>query len=66
MVTDTKICLTQTALFLLHHELSRLLRVFHNLMFLMGKCFLGQFRIKKCSSLDNVTSLKYKYAKSYK
>lgn len=33
-------------------------------MFLMGKCFLGQFRIRKWNSLDNVTSLKYRYANS--
>lgn len=64
LVTDTKICLTQMALFLRHCELSSLLRVFHKLMFLMGKCFLDQFRIRKYNSLNNVTSLKYRYANS--
>lgn len=64
MVTDTKICLTQTVLFLLHGGLSKLLRVFYNQMFLMGKCFLGQFRIRKCNILSNVTTFKYRYANS--
>lgn len=50
MVTANKI-----SLFLAHCELRRLLRMFHNLMFLMGKCFLGQFRIKKCNRLSNIT-----------
>ena len=31
-------------------------------MFLMGKCFLGQFRIRKCNILSNVTSFQYRHA----
>lgn len=33
-------------------------------MFLMGKRFLGQFRIRKCNILSNVTSFKYRHANS--
>lgn len=64
MVTDTKICLIQTVLFLLYCELSRLLKIFHNLRFSMGKCFPDHVRIKKYNSLSNITSLKYRLCHS--